>query len=140
MSRTKDLRTTVGIRAKVEPWISYPITTAPTEVKDDLHQTDHNSYSVTYDLFETFEVLRYPGGGEDRRKVELTGTIDPIPEGLESPSGPHILEMDSGRKLRCFLDQKGKLKCQDQLQLDRKAFDQFRNQGSDKDAAYDRTH
>ena len=75
-----------------------------------------NSYSVTYDLFETSEILRYPGGGEDRRNVELAGTIDPIPEGLESPSGPHILEMDSGRKLQCFLDQKGKLKCQDQLQ------------------------
>jgi hypothetical protein len=70
------------------------------------------SYSVTYDLFETSEVLRHPGGGEDRRKVELTGTIAPIPEGLESP-GPHILEMDNGRRLECFLDATGKVKCQD---------------------------
>jgi len=74
------------------------------------------SYSVTYDLFETSEVLRHPGRTEVRRNVQLTGTLAPIPEGLESPSGPHILEMGNGRKLECFLDAAGKVKCQDQRQ------------------------
>jgi hypothetical protein len=71
------------------------------------------SHSVTYDLFQTSEVLRHPGRGEIRRNVQLTGTIAPIPEGIESPSGPHMLEMEDGRRLECFLDSKGAVKCQD---------------------------
>jgi hypothetical protein len=74
------------------------------------------SYSVTYDLFESSEVLRHPGRTEVRRNVLLTGTIAPIPKGLESPSGPHILEMENGRLLECFLDATGAVKCQDRRQ------------------------
>jgi hypothetical protein len=73
------------------------------------------SYSVTYDLFESSEILRYPGRSEVRRKVQLTGTVAPIPKGLESPSGPHILEMEDGRLLECFIDATGAVKCQDQV-------------------------
>ena len=66
-----------------------------------------DGYSVTYDLFESSEVLQYPGRGEVRRNVQLTGTVVPIPKGLESPSGPHILEMEDGRLLECFIDATG---------------------------------
>src|SRR3979490_310778 len=31
------------------------------------------SHSVTYDLFQSSEALRHPGGGEVRRKLQLTG-------------------------------------------------------------------
>jgi hypothetical protein len=78
------------------------------------HGSDE-SHSVTYDLFQSSEVLRHPGRGEVRRKVQLTGTIAPIPEGVESPSGPHMLEMEDGRRLECFLDAMGAVKCQDLL-------------------------
>jgi hypothetical protein len=78
------------------------------------------SYSVTYDLFETSEVLRYPGRGEVRRNVQLTGTLAPIPEGLQSPSGPHILEMEDGRRVACWLcSTAGKVMCQDQSETKR---------------------
>jgi hypothetical protein len=43
------------------------------------------SFSVTYDLFQSSEVLRHLGRGEVRRKIQLTGTIAPILEGIESP-------------------------------------------------------
>lgn|SRR3979411_3178699 len=77
------------------------------------------SHSVTYDLFQSSEVLRHPRGGEVRRKVQLAGTIAPIPEGVESPSGPHMLEMEDGRRLECFLDAMGAVKCQDLLQSEK---------------------
>jgi hypothetical protein len=56
-----------------------------------------------------------PERGEVRRKVQLVGTITPIPKVLQSPSGPHVLEMEDDRLLECFLDATGALKCQDQL-------------------------
>jgi hypothetical protein len=70
------------------------------------------SYPVTYDLFETSEVLRHPGGGEDRRKVELQGAIDPIPEGVRLHV-PHILELANGRQVECWIrSAEGKVVCQ----------------------------
>jgi hypothetical protein len=56
---------------------------APTEVKVDLCQKGSDeSYSVTYDLFESSEVLRYPGRSEVRRKVQLRGTVARFPKVL----------------------------------------------------------
>jgi hypothetical protein len=75
------------------------------------------SYSVTHDLFESSEVLRYPGRSEVRSTTQgsTQGNSGPIPKGLESPSGPHILEMENRRLLECFIDATGAVKCQDQL-------------------------
>ena len=70
------------------------------------------TYSVTYDLFETSEVLRLPGGGEVRRKIELTGTIDPVPGGVQLHI-PHILELANGRQVECWIrSAEGKVVCQ----------------------------
>jgi hypothetical protein len=72
------------------------------------------SHQIYYELNEFWNYLDYGRGVERRKTQNITGTISPVPKGLQPQTGPHILEMKGGRLLDCWLHSAaGEVKCQD---------------------------
>jgi hypothetical protein len=72
------------------------------------------SLEVNYRIEKWQDFIPYRDGLEVARKIDLIGTIWPFPEDVlpPFPSGPHTLELNDKRALRCFIqNDSGDVKC-----------------------------
>ena len=77
-------------------------------------QGSNETICVAYDLDEYWDYVPYPESREVPLCQTIIGTIEPVPDVLHAPSGPHTLELADGRSLDCFVrNTNGAVQCQD---------------------------